>query len=95
MITVGMNYDVLPEKEETFEKACNGVIKALEKAPKHQLSRLYKDVNKGSSYMIVSEWEDVTAFNQFIASEQFKNVTTWGREQILSARPKHTVYTNE
>ena len=29
MVTIGMNYKVLPGKEETFEKACSGVIGAM------------------------------------------------------------------
>jgi heme-degrading monooxygenase HmoA len=42
--------------------------------------------------LIISEWNDQGAFDQFVKSEAFKKVTNWGKEQILSARPDHTVY---
>ena len=92
MITVGMHYDVLEGKEGQFETACNNVIKALGAAAGHSNSRLYRDVNKSDSYLIISEWSDADAFDAFIKSETFRRVTDWGREQILSRRPKHEVY---
>ena len=38
MVTIGMNYKVLPGKEETFERACNGVIEAMAGIDGHQES---------------------------------------------------------
>ena len=32
------------------------------------------------------------AFLEFIHSQAFKDVTTWGKEQILSGRPQHKIY---
>ena len=92
MITVGMNYRVLPGKEESFEHACTRVIKAMEGIEGHSESHLYRDVGEPASYLIVSDWSDREAFNSFIGSETFKNVTDWGKEQILAGRPSHTVY---
>jgi heme-degrading monooxygenase HmoA len=53
---------------------------------------MYRDINDALSYLIVSQWSDKGAFDAFIASDTFKNVANWGKEQILSARPKHEVY---
>lgn len=92
MVTIGMNYKVLPGKENTFENACNGVLKAMEGIDGHSKSFLFKDVNDGQTYLIVSDWDSEDAFNAFIASDKFKQVTTWGREGILAGRPSHTVY---
>ena len=92
MITVGMDYEVLEGKEEVFEKACDGVIKAIEKSEGHKKTRLYNDVKKPQSYLIVSEWDQIEAFKKFIGSEAFRNVTNWGKEQILAGRPKHEIY---
>lgn len=92
MVTIGMNYKVIPGKEETFANACNGVINAMNDMDGHKESFLYKDVNNGSSFLIVSEWDDKDAFDAFIGSEKFKSVTNWGKEQILAGRPSHTVY---
>ena len=58
-------------------------------------SKLYKEVGSPQSYLIVSEWNDEAAFNAFIRSEAFAKVTNWGKEQILSGRPKHQIYVNK
>ena len=92
MVTIGLGYKVIPGKEETFANACNGVIKAMDGMDGHKKSFLYKDVNDGQSFLIVSEWDDKDAFDAFIGSDTFKNVTNWGKEQILAGRPSHTVY---
>jgi heme-degrading monooxygenase HmoA len=45
-----------------------------------------------ASYLITSEWSDEQAFRDFIQSQAFKDVTNWGKEQILSGRPQHKIY---
>ena len=90
-----MNYQVLVGKEIVFEKAFQSVLKVMEGSAGHTFSKLYKDVSNPQSYLIVSEWNDETAFNCFIKSEAFAKVTNWGKEQILAGRPKHQVYVNQ
>ena len=92
MVTVGMNYVVLPGKGKAFESKFSHVTKALEEAPGHEQSNLYCDVKDEHSYLIVSQWTDAKAFDEFIASDAFKAVTNWGAEHILAGRPKHEVY---
>lgn len=92
MITVGMNYKVLPGKEKTFEDAFVNVLEVMKTSAGHTLSHLYHDVHEAGSYLIVSEWNDQAAFDAFVKSERFAKVVSWGREQILSARPSHKVY---
>jgi len=92
MITVGMNYHVIDGKQQEFEEKFAAVIDALEAAPGHTSSTLWKDVSDQASYLITSEWSDEQAFNEFIRSEAFRDVTNWGKEQILSGRPQHKVY---
>lgn len=94
MVTIGMNYTVLPGKEQVFERAFGQVLTVMKEMPGHTISHLYRDVAAGSSYLIVSEWSDKAQFDAFIKSEQFAKVTNWGKEQILAGRPKHQVYTN-
>ncbi len=94
MITVGMNYHVLPGKQSLFEEKFAGVIQALEAAAGHSSSNLWKDVSDDASYLITSEWSDEQAFVDFIQSQAFKDVTSWGKEQILSGRPQHKIYKN-
>jgi heme-degrading monooxygenase HmoA len=92
MVTVGMNYEILPGKEQEFEKVFAKVGQIMGTLPGHVESHLYKNVSAPRSYLIMSEWSDRTSFDAFIASEQFKNVANWGKEQILASRPKHEIY---
>lgn len=94
MITVGMNYHVIEGKQQDFESKFAAVIDALNAAPGHSRSTLWKDVADGASYLITSEWSDEEAFKSFITSQAFRDVTNWGKEQILSGRPQHKVYRN-
>lgn len=92
MITVGMNYHVIPGKQADFEGKFAAVMQALNAADGHTTSSLWKDVADDASYLITSEWSDEQAFVSFIQSQAFKDVTTWGKEQILSGRPQHKIY---
>ena len=92
MITVGMNYHTLPGKQQDFESKFQAVITALNAAPGHTSSTLWKDVSDDASYLITSEWSDEQAFTSFIQSQAFRDVTNWGKEQILSGRPQHKIY---
>ena len=92
MITVGMNYHVIAGKQQDFEQKFAAVIGALEAADGHVSSTLWKDVSDDAAYLITSEWSDEEAFKQFIQSDAFRSVTNWGKEQILSDRPRHKVY---
>ena len=66
--------------------------RALNAAKGHTRSILWKDVADDASYLITSEWSDEQAFQDFIHSQAFRDVTTWGKEQILSGRPQHKIY---
>lgn len=92
MITVGMNYRVIEGKQSDFEEKFAAVIGALQAADGHQDSTLWKDTADGASYLITSEWSDEKAFQAFITSQAFRDVTNWGKEQILAGRPVHKVY---
>lgn len=92
MITIGMNYHVIPGKESQFESAFEGVAKALSKAEGHEDSRLYSDRKEPGKFLILSEWKDQNAFQAFVTSEAFRNVANWGASEILIGRPTHKVY---
>ena len=96
MVTIGMNYFVLPGKEEVFEAACAKVVETMRGIDGHDESSLYREVGEGDpTYLIVSRWANEEAFNDFIASDAFKKVTNWGKENILSGRPQHTTYQHD
>jgi heme-degrading monooxygenase HmoA len=93
MTTIGMHYDVIPGKEEEFEKGFLAVIEHLKGVAGHVESRMYEDVAQLGSYVILSEWQTQEAFTAFLRSDAFKQVTSWGKAEILRGRPRHTVYT--
>ena len=94
MTTIGMHYDVIPGKEEEFEKGFLGVIEHLKSVAGHVESHMYEDVASVGAYVILSEWETKESFEAFLQSETFKKVVAWGKAEMLRGRPKHRVYTN-
>lgn len=92
MITIGMNYHVIPGKESLFESAYEGVANALSNAEGHDDSRLYSDRKEPNKYLIISQWKDQDAFHAFVKSDAFRNVTNWGATEILIGRPTHQIY---
>ena len=92
MTTVGMDYHVIGGKEGAFETAFAKVLHALREAPGHTDTKLFHEVNDPTHYLIVSEWNDKSAFEAFIGSDAFRAVADWGKEQILARRPEHRVY---
>ena len=92
MVTVGMYYDVIAGKSELFRDKFRAVLAVLETMPGHTRSFLYQRVDDPDSYAILSEWADRQAFLDFIRSDAFRQVTRWGREQVLRGAPRHTIY---
>ena len=96
MVTIGMNYFVIPGKEKIFEDACANVIETMDGIDGHETSSLYKEVSDGEPvYLISSQWKEEQAFKDFIASDAFKKVTNWGALNILRGRPLHTTYQHD
>jgi len=92
VVTVGMYYDVIPEKAPLFTAKFQEVISHLANVPGHTQSFLYQRVDDPFSYAIISEWDDQQAFMDFIRSDTFRQVTAWGREQVLRNPPRHKIY---
>jgi heme-degrading monooxygenase HmoA len=92
MITIGMNYHVIPGKETQFENAFDGVTAALSNAEGHEESKLYRESKEPNKYLIISKWKDQSAFHAFVASTAFRNVTQWASSEILMGRPSHQMY---
>jgi len=92
MITVGMNYQILEGKNQQFEDVFKAVLEKMAEMPGHSESHLFCDVFDSQNYLIVSDWNDRKAFDDFIGSEQFRSVANWGKEQILAGRPTHEYY---
>ncbi len=92
MVTVGMYYDVVPGEGPAFEDKFEAVVEALRGAGGHTSSFLYRRVDDPDSYAIISEWADADAFYAFIRSASFREVTAWGRANVLRNPPRHKIY---
>lgn len=95
MITVGMDYKIVPGKDEQFTSVFAKVLEIMADMPGHTRTHLYRDVFAEHDYLVVSEWSDEDAFRAFIASDRFRNVADWGKENVLRDRPKHEIYGGE
>jgi heme-degrading monooxygenase HmoA len=92
MLTIGLYYDVLPDKAKEFEAKFFQVLDLMKGMAGHEESFLYRRVDDQNSYAIIGEWDTQEAFMAFVRSDAFKAVTTWGREQILRGPPRHKIY---
>lgn len=92
LTTVGMQYEVIPGKEEEFERGFVGVLKLLKTLPGHIESHMYEDVESVGSYVILSSWQRKEDFEAFLKSDAFKQAVAWGKAEILRSRPRHQVY---
>lgn len=92
MVTVGMYYDVIPEKSELFTTKFKEVIALLSTIPGHKVTYLYRREDDPNSFAVLSEWTEREAFLAFIGSETFRSVTSWGKEQVLRGAPRHKIY---
>jgi heme-degrading monooxygenase HmoA len=95
MTTIGMHYDVIPGKEEEFEKGFLSVLELLKTLPGHVESHMYEDVASTGSYVILSQWQSKQDFERFTHSPEFAKAVAWGKAEILRSRPRHKVYTND
>lgn len=92
MVTIGMNYRVLAGKNGEFEDKFRAVLVAINATEGHEESHLFKDIDDADSYLIVSNWVELEAFQTFIQSAAFKEVTSHGMANLLAERPRHKVY---
>jgi heme-degrading monooxygenase HmoA len=92
MTTIGMHYDVIAGKEKEFKDGFLKVIEHLKTVAGHVESHLYEDVASAGSFLILSNWQTKQDFEGFIHSDAFRQVTSWGKAEILRGRPRHKVY---
>ncbi len=92
MITVGMNYNIIPGKDDEFIAVFTKVMKIMKDMAGHGETHLYRNVYSEHDYLIISEWTDEAAFTAFIESDRFKNDTDWGQKNVLATQPKHEIY---
>ena len=95
MTTIGMQYEVIPGKEEEFVKGFLGVLEQLKSLPGHVESHMYEDVASVGSYIILSEWQQKEDFDAFLKSPAFGKAVAWGKAEILRSRPKHRIFINQ
>jgi heme-degrading monooxygenase HmoA len=92
MLTIGLYYDVIPEKAKLFEDKFFQVLELMKGVKGHRQSYLYRRVDDPYSYAIIGEFDTQEDFLAFLGSDAFKDVTKWGREQVLRGAPRHKIY---
>ena len=92
MITVSMNYETIEGKQEEFETVFAEMLGLMETMAGHRESHLYREVDRPDSYLIISEWTDREAFEDFTRSERFRDVVGGPKNQMLSSRPRHEIF---
>src|SRR5262245_8291738 len=92
MLTIGLYYDVIPDKAKLFEDKFFQVLNLMKAMQGHKQSFLYRRVDDPNSYAIIGEWDTQDDFMAFIKSDAFRQVTAWGREQVLRGPPRHKIY---
>ena len=92
MITVGMTFKIVLGKEEQFEDAYKKILNVLNHAEGHSGSRLYRDSEDPSTFLLMSEWLDQRAFDICIDSKQYREAVDWNREQILAGKIHHRIF---
>lgn len=91
MQTIGLNYDVRPERRDEFLTYARNVLAAMDGFDGHDETRLYVDDADPNSLMIYSRWQSVDQFRAFLGSDAFKQAMGDTRD-MLTGRPRHTVY---
>ena len=87
---VYMTYPVYEGKEAAFEKAYAAIHAVMQSAAGHKESHLFRRISKPGEFLIVSEWDDQSAFDRFVNSEPFRAGTAdWGKDKIVSGQPTH------
>ncbi|MCC7164211.1 MAG: antibiotic biosynthesis monooxygenase [Anaerolineae bacterium] len=92
MVTVGMYYEVRPGQEQVFQDTVDQVMDLLSQNAGHTKSALYRDVKNPRSYAIISEWKSRADFTNFLQSDVFKQVASFGKHELLEQRPRHKIY---
>ena len=92
MVTIGLYYEVKPEKQEIFEQKFREVQKVTDGMKGHKSSYLYRRVDDPDSYAVIGEWETREDFMVFVKSDLFRQVTRWGLEEVLKGKPRHKIY---
>ena len=90
-----MHYDVIPGKEQEFEKGFLATLDVLKTLPGHVESHLYEDVASAGSYLIMSQWSRREDFDAFLRSPAFAKAVAWGKAEILRSRPRHKVFNEQ
>jgi chlorite dismutase len=90
-----MHYDVIDGKGPEFEDGFGKVLEVLKTLPGHVETHMYEDVFNAGSYVIMSQWEKLENFQAFMKSDAFAKAVSWGKAEILRARPRHKVYADQ
>ena len=92
MVTVGMQYRVVPEKQEEFVGVFDEILAAMKGTPGHHDTRLFREVGEPRNFYILSHWDTEDAYHAFVRGEAMDRILTGAHGKLLDGRPQHKVY---
>jgi len=91
MANIGFYYTIKEGHEKEFENTFRATVEFLEiNANGYKEAHLYREVGK-NRYMILSLWDSVESFSDFVKSREFGEVTKFGKS-IVEGRPYHKIF---
>jgi heme-degrading monooxygenase HmoA len=91
MANIGFYYTIKDGHEKEFEDTFQATVEFLElNADGYREAHLYREVGK-NQYMILSLWDSVESFSDFVKSREFVEVTKFGKS-IVEGRPYHKIF---
>ncbi|WP_393971432.1 antibiotic biosynthesis monooxygenase [Oxyplasma meridianum] len=91
MANIGFYYTIKEGHEKEFENTFQDTVEFLKlNAEGYKEAHLYREVGK-NSYMILSLWDSVESFSNFVKSREFGEVTKFGK-LIVEGKPYHKIF---
>jgi heme-degrading monooxygenase HmoA len=91
MANIGFYYTIKEGREKEFEDTFQETVEFLElNANGYREAHLYREVGK-NQYMILSLWDSVESFSDFVKSREFGEVTKFGKS-IVEGKPYHKIF---
>jgi heme-degrading monooxygenase HmoA len=91
MANIGFYYTIKVGHEKEFENTFHATVEFLKlHADGYKEAHLYREVGM-NSYMILSLWDSVESFSNFVKSKEFGEVTKFGKS-IVEGRPYHNIF---
>lgn len=90
MISLGFNYEIIPEYKEAFIKSTVEGLNDIRKMDGHIVTYVSLDVEDENKMYIHSEWESMDAIRSFMNHPAFKEIQN-KTKHMIKGRPVHKI----